>query len=352
MNNLRPWIPTYIRGIQVVPMHAAGNKDNERRPTTGASIGDSLQYQLQQSPQIHHAQQQYEPVVPNGQYREDEPYPTDIYPFVESAELLNDFTTDRACSSSSPMRASPTFLTVLLLRLQLHVRPSRLSSNVVTSLFRRCHLFLMMSLPRVPSYSPVMLPPFSSRSLQGRKVVNRQNCVIKVSRRTRQNSLRLKNTTFSSASKCEQVCEDGNELVFTPGQSFATFQGNSSAASSTFRTPSKASVLKLLNIGPTPDGASNKASSLSPVKILGSGLSSPSRQPVLRDGPPFSTEVVPNVTETCFVRFGMIPAECILIAEGVEEIFESALFVDTFGFIYLPGDFRLDGKHETGSISR
>lgn len=67
--------------------------------------------------------------------------------------------------------------------------------------------------------------------------------------------------------------------------------------------------MNLLNIGSTPDGASTKASSLSPVKPIGSGFSSPSRQPVLRDGPPFSTDTDPNVTETRFVRFGMIPAE-------------------------------------------
>jgi len=67
--------------------------------------------------------------------------------------------------------------------------------------------------------------------------------------------------------------------------------------------------MKLLNDGSVPDGSSNKASSLSPVKPIGSDLSSPSRQPVLRDGPPFSTEVGQNVTETRFVRFGMILAE-------------------------------------------
>jgi len=85
MNNLRLGIPTNIGGIQVVPMYA---QDNERRPATAASIGDSPQYQQarsQQSPQIHHAQQQYEPIVPDIQYREDEPSPTNTDPFVESA---------------------------------------------------------------------------------------------------------------------------------------------------------------------------------------------------------------------------------------------------------------------------
>jgi hypothetical protein len=88
MNNLRQGIPTNIGGIQVVPMHAAGNQDNERRPTAGASIRDSPQYQqtgAQQSPQTHHAQQHYEPIVPDIQYQEDEPSPTDTDPFTEAA---------------------------------------------------------------------------------------------------------------------------------------------------------------------------------------------------------------------------------------------------------------------------
>ena len=88
MNNLRQGIPTNIGGIQVVPMHAAATQDNERRPTTGVSTGDSPQYQQarsQQSPQVHHAQQQYQPLVPDIQYHEDEPSPTNTDPFVESA---------------------------------------------------------------------------------------------------------------------------------------------------------------------------------------------------------------------------------------------------------------------------
>lgn len=88
MNNLRQGIPTNIGGIQVVPMHAASHQDNERRPTTGANISDSPQYQQarsQQFPQTHHAQQQYEPIVPDIQYQEDEPSPTNTDPFTESA---------------------------------------------------------------------------------------------------------------------------------------------------------------------------------------------------------------------------------------------------------------------------
>jgi hypothetical protein len=88
MNNLRQGIPTNIGGIQVVPMHATGNQDNERRPTTGVSISGSPQYQQarsQQSPQTHHAQQKYQPIVPDIQYQEDEPSPTNTDPFTESA---------------------------------------------------------------------------------------------------------------------------------------------------------------------------------------------------------------------------------------------------------------------------
>ena len=67
--------------------------------------------------------------------------------------------------------------------------------------------------------------------------------------------------------------------------------------------------MKLLNIGSTPDGPSTKASSVSPVKPIGSGFSSPTRQPSLKDGPVFSTDTDPNIAETRFVRFGKIPAE-------------------------------------------
>jgi hypothetical protein len=97
--------------------------------------------------------------------------------------------------------------------------------------------------------------------------------------------------------------------VFTPGKSFSGSQDFGSGSSSTFFTPSKGSAMKFLNMGSTPEGPSSKASSLSPVKPIGSGFSSPSRQPVLRDGPPFSTDADPNVAESRFVRFGMIPME-------------------------------------------
>jgi hypothetical protein len=97
--------------------------------------------------------------------------------------------------------------------------------------------------------------------------------------------------------------------VFTPGKSFSGSQDFGSGSSSTFFTPSKGSAMKFLNMGSTPEGPSSKASSLSPVKPIGSGFSSPSHQPILRDGPPFSTDADPNIIETRFVRFGMIPSE-------------------------------------------
>jgi hypothetical protein len=60
--------------------------------------------------------------------------------------------------------------------------------------------------------------------------------------------------------------------------------------------------MKFLNMGSTPEGPSPKTSSLSPVKPVVSGFSSPSRHPPLKDGPPFSTDADPNIDETHFVR--------------------------------------------------
>ncbi|KAK6008460.1 hypothetical protein QM012_000363 [Aureobasidium pullulans] len=84
MTNLRQGIPTNIGGIQVVPTHAASTQDTERRPT----IGQSPQYhqtRSQQPQQTHHVQQQYQPIVPDIQYQDDEPSPTNTDPFTESA---------------------------------------------------------------------------------------------------------------------------------------------------------------------------------------------------------------------------------------------------------------------------
>jgi hypothetical protein len=123
--------------------------------------------------------------------------------------------------------------------------------------------------------------------------------------------------------------------VFTPGkgfsaaegfsaaQNFSASQGNSSLSSSAFRTPSKGSAMKFLNLGSTPEGPSTKVSSASPVKPIGSGFSSPSRQASLKDGLPFSTDVDPNNAETRFVRFGMIPHEWIndgVLTEVLHEV--------------------------------
>lgn len=100
---------------------------------------------------------------------------------------------------------------------------------------------------------------------------------------------------------------------FTPSKGFLVAndkdKDNVSSSSSTLYTPAKGSAMKLLNIGSTPDGPPTKSSSVSPVKPIGSGFSSPSRQSSLKDGPVFSTDTDPNVAETRFVRFGLIPIE-------------------------------------------
>ncbi|KAI4726460.1 hypothetical protein E4T49_05803 [Aureobasidium sp. EXF-10728] len=90
MSNLRQGLPTNIGGIQVVPMQATNNQDQQRRErpsTTGANVGDSPQYhqaRAQQSPQTQPGQQQYQPIVPDIQYQDDEPSPTNTDPFTES----------------------------------------------------------------------------------------------------------------------------------------------------------------------------------------------------------------------------------------------------------------------------
>ncbi|KAG9959693.1 hypothetical protein KCU61_g7226, partial [Aureobasidium melanogenum] len=73
--------------------------------------------------------------------------------------------------------------------------------------------------------------------------------------------------------------------------------------------PAKGSALKLLNIGLTPDVPFTKSSSVPPIKPIGSGFSSPSRQALLKDGPAFSTDTDSNTAETRFERFGLIPTE-------------------------------------------
>ena len=157
MNSLRLGIPTNIGGIQVVLVLAAGNQDNDVAPPPApvletASSTDcgslrrfiTLSNSMSLSFRIFSiAKTSHLPPIP----------------ILSSSplEVLSNCTTSLACSSSSRMPVSPTFLVVLLLRHRLHVRPYPL---------RRCHLFLLMSLPPVPSSSPVMLPPSFSRSVQ------------------------------------------------------------------------------------------------------------------------------------------------------------------------------------------
>ncbi|THZ46041.1 hypothetical protein D6C87_02444 [Aureobasidium pullulans] len=79
-----------------------------------------------------------------------------------------------------------------------------------------------------------------------------------------------------------------------------------------FHTPSQDSALKFLNAGSTAEGSSTKRSSLSPVKPVGSGFSSPSRVSApLVQGPVFSTDTDtdPNTSETRFVCFDLIPEQ-------------------------------------------
>ncbi|THZ09031.1 hypothetical protein D6C95_01406 [Aureobasidium pullulans] len=95
--------------------------------------------------------------------------------------------------------------------------------------------------------------------------------------------------------------------VFTPSK------GASSSLASTFgdfHTPSQGSAMKFLNAGSTAEGSSTKRSSLSPVKPVGSGFSSPSRVSApLVQGPVFSTDTDPNTSETRFVCFDLIPEQ-------------------------------------------
>ncbi|TIA30290.1 hypothetical protein D6C78_09690 [Aureobasidium pullulans] len=72
------------------------------------------------------------------------------------------------------------------------------------------------------------------------------------------------------------------------------------------------SAMKFLNAGSTAEGSSTKRSSLSPVKPVGSGFSSPSRVSApLVQGPVFSTDTDtdPNTSETRFVCFDLIPEQ-------------------------------------------
>jgi hypothetical protein len=110
---------------------------------------------------------------------------------------------------------------------------------------------------------------------------------------------------------------------FSAPQGFSAFQRHSASTSGTFRTPVKGSAMKFLNMGYTPDGPSTKASSASPVKPIGSGFSSPSPKASFKDGTLFSTEAGPNVAESPFVRFGMIPNEWIhdgVLTEVLHEV--------------------------------
>ncbi|THY97993.1 hypothetical protein D6C92_03106 [Aureobasidium pullulans] len=95
----------------------------------------------------------------------------------------------------------------------------------------------------------------------------------------------------------------------------ATSHSASGSLASTFgdfHTPSQGSAMKFLNAGSTAEGSSTKRSSLSPVKPVGSGFSSPSRVSApLVQGHVFSTDTDtdPNTSETRFVCFDLIPEQ-------------------------------------------
>ncbi|THX03704.1 hypothetical protein D6D13_07529 [Aureobasidium pullulans] len=90
------------------------------------------------------------------------------------------------------------------------------------------------------------------------------------------------------------------------------FQGASGLLASTFgdfHTPSQGSAMKFLNASSTAEGSSTKRSSLSPVRPVGSGFSSPSRVSApLVQGPVFSTDTDtdPNTSETRFSAEGCV----------------------------------------------
>ncbi|KAG9761005.1 hypothetical protein KCU73_g2607, partial [Aureobasidium melanogenum] len=62
----------------------------------------------------------------------------------------------------------------------------------------------------------------------------------------------------------------------------------------------RGSAMKLLKIGSTPDGPSTTSSSVSPIKPICFGFSSPSRQTLLKDGPAFRTDTNLNIAGTRF----------------------------------------------------
>ncbi|THX67123.1 hypothetical protein D6D05_09970 [Aureobasidium pullulans] len=88
--------------------------------------------------------------------------------------------------------------------------------------------------------------------------------------------------------------------------------GSHASTSGDFHTPSQGSAVKFLNAGSAAEGSSTKRLSLSPVKPVGSGFSSPSRVSApLVQGPVFSTgtDTDPNTSETRFVCFDLIPEQ-------------------------------------------
>ncbi|CAC9895985.1 unnamed protein product, partial [Aureobasidium pullulans] len=119
---------------------------------------------------------------------------------------------------------------------------------------------------------------------------------------------------FSDIRSAEYVEEVYSTQHLVPNGALCTPGASSSLASTygDFHTPSQGSAMKFLNAGSTAEGSSTKRSSLSPVKPVGSGFSSPSRVSApLVQGPVFSTDTDtdPNTSETRFVCFDLIPEQ-------------------------------------------
>ena len=116
-----------------------------------------------------------------------------------------------------------------------------------------------------------------------------------------------------SYSSTNSLFQPQKSIMSPFGNVFNPSKGASSSLASTlgdFHTPSQGSAMKFLNAGSTAEGSSTKRSSLSPVKPVGSGFSSPSRVSApLVQGPVFSTDTDPNTSETRFVCFDLIPEQ-------------------------------------------
>ncbi|KAH0163502.1 hypothetical protein KCU67_g5530, partial [Aureobasidium melanogenum] len=101
--------------------------------------------------------------------------------------------------------------------------------------------------------------------------------------------------------------------------------------------------MKLLKIGSTPDGPSTKSSPVSPIKPIGSGFSSPSRQTLSRMVLPSALTPIPTLlglascvyaaddTPGCFTLYSRF--DDLRAAAASKTMFESALTTVSFTFV-------------------